>query len=324
MAVNKAPEAVVHRDITGLIGNTPMIRISGAVPEGSAGIMAKMEMFNPGGSVKDRIALHMVNRAEEEGILKPGGVIIEATSGNTGIGLALVAAARGYRLILVMPETMSHERKIILEAYGAEVVLTPGPDGMKGSVNRAEEILARNPDYFMPRQFQNPANPEIHRLTTAREIIAQTGGKIRAFVAGIGTGGTISGIGAVLKKEIPGVQVIGVEPAQSPVLSGGDSGPHRIQGIGAGFIPETLDMSVVDRVIRVKDVDAYLTSQVLAREQGILAGISSGAALFAALRVAGETGPEGPVVTVFPDTGERYLSMAPYFRIDLIRRGIEV
>ncbi|ADG83086.1 cysteine synthase A [Thermincola potens] len=311
-------------DAISLIGNTPMVKLSSIVPAGAADVYAKLEMFNPGGSVKDRIAMHMVEKAEEEGLLKPGGVIVEATSGNTGIGLAMVAAAKGYRLILVMPETMSRERQEILTAYGAELVLTPGQDGMKGSVDKAEEILAQNPGYYMPRQFENPANPEIHRLTTAREILEQIGGKVDAFVAGIGTGGTITGVGQVLKKEIPGVQIIGVEPAESPVLSGGQAGPHRIQGIGAGFVPKTLDVNVLDRVITIKDVDAYLTSVTLAREEGLLVGYSSGAAAAAAIQVARELGPGKKVVTIFPDTGERYLSMASYFRMDLQRRGIEL
>ncbi len=311
----------IDGDITSLIGNTPMVEISVSNKD-SASVFAKLEMFNPGGSIKDRIALHMVKNAEKSGFLKPGGVIIEATSGNTGIGLAMVSAARGYRLILVMPETMSSERKLILEAYGASLVLIPNPAGMRESVLKAEKILAENPDYYMPRQFSNPANPEAHQLTTAKEILEQTGGKIDAFVAGIGSGGTISGVGEVLKKEIPGVRIIGVEPAQSPVLSGGKPGPHRIQGIGAGFIPETLNLKVIDRIISVDDSEAYILSRELARKQGISAGISSGAALSASLKVAGELGPGKRVVTIFPDSGERYFSMEPYFRLDLKRRGV--
>lgn len=317
MALGESP------DITTLIGNTPMVALTALVPPDSAEILAKMEMFNPGGSVKDRIALHMINKAEESGELKPGGVIIEATSGNTGIGLAMVAASKGYRLILVMPETMSDERKIILQAYGAELVLTSGEEGMAGSVARAEALLAENPDYYMPRQFENPANPETHRLTTVREILAQTDGKIDAFVAAVGTGGTISGIGEVLKAEVPGVSIIGVEPAQSPVLSGGEPGPHRIQGIGAGFVPKTFNRDVVDRIITVKDLDAYLTSLDLARKEGISAGISAGAAVFAAIQIAEELGPGKRVVVILPDTGERYLTMAPYFRFDLARLSQE-
>lgn len=292
-----------------------MVKLSAARDE--AEVWAKLEMFNPGGSVKDRIALHMVSKAEEAGLLKPGGVIIEATSGNTGVGLAMIAASRGYRIILVMPETMSKERRTILTAYGAQLVLTPGSEGMTGSVKRAEEMLAENPHYYMPRQFQNPANPEAHRLTTAPEILEATGGQIDAFVAGIGTGGTISGVGSILKKEIPGVRIVGVEPAESPVLSGGMVGPHRIQGIGAGFIPDTLDRSIVDEIITVKDMDAFLTSQALAREEGILTGISAGAAVFAARIVARQLGPQKRVITLLPDTGERYLSMVPYFQFEL-------
>lgn len=310
-------------DITSLIGNTPMVKLSALQPNNSAAIFAKLEMFNPGGSVKDRIALHMVNKAEEQGLLRPGGTIVEATSGNTGIGLAMVAAARGYHLILVMPETMSQERRAILEAFGSELILTPGPRGMEGSVEKAEALVHENPNYYMPSQFQNPANPEAHRITTAREIIDQSGGAIDAFVAGIGTGGTISGVGQVLKAEIPHVQIIGVEPVGSAVLTGQEAGPHRIQGIGAGFIPEILDRSVIDRIITIKDTDAYLASRKLARKQGILAGISAGAAVLAAISIAQELGPGKRVVTILPDTGERYLSMAPYFRHDLQRLGIE-
>jgi len=311
------------QQVTRLIGNTPMAKLAALVSEDSAEVLAKLEMWNPGGSIKDRIALKMVEQAEEAGLLKPGGVIIEATSGNTGIGLAIVAASRGYRIILVMPETMSQERRAILEAYGAELVLTPGAEGMAGSVNKAEEILAANPDYFMARQFENPANPEVHRLITAREIMEATEGRINAFVAGIGTGGTITGVGEVLKKEVPGVKIIGVEPAGSPVLSGGNPGPHRIQGIGAGFIPPVLNRSVIDEIITVTDIDAFLTSQYLARKEGILAGISAGAAVFAALALAKKMDRGKRVVTVLPDTGERYLTMKPYFQLDLNRRGIE-
>lgn len=311
------------KDVTLLIGNTPMIKLSPAIVGDGAEVWAKLEMFNPGGSVKDRIALHMVNKAEEAGLLKPGGVIIEATSGNTGIGLALVAASKGYRLILVMPETMSQERRTILSALGAELLLTPGVEGMKGSVDRAEAMVAQNPDYYMPRQFENPNNPEAHRLTTAPEILAASGGQMDAFVAAIGTGGTISGIGEVLKQEIPGVQIIGVEPEESPVLSGGKAGPHRIQGIGAGFVPGTLDWKVIDRIITVKDIDAYLCARELARKDGILAGISAGAAVSAARKVAQELGRGKRVITLLPDTGERYLSMTPYFQLDLAKRGLD-
>lgn len=316
--------AGTFRQVTQLIGNTPMAKLAALVDEDSAEVLAKLEMFNPGGSIKDRIALMMVEKAEAAGILQPGGVIIEATSGNTGIGLAMVAASRGYRIILVMPETMSQERRAILEAYGAELVLTPGGEGMNGSVKKAEEIVAANPDYFMARQFDNPANPEVHRLTTAREILEATGGRIDAFVAGIGTGGTITGVGEVLKAEVPGVKIIGVEPAESPILSGGQPGPHRIQGIGANFIPAVLNRAIIDEMITVKDIDAFLTSRALAKQEGILAGISAGAAVYAAVALAKKLGRGKRVVTVLPDTGERYLTMIPYFQLDLNRRGIVV
>lgn len=307
--------------ITKLIGNTPMVTLANLALPGSAEIMAKLEMCNPGGSVKDRIALHMIEKAEQSGLLKPGGIIIEATSGNTGIGLGMVAASRGYHLKLVMPDTMSQERLAILETYGAELILTPGAEGMLGSVKAAEKILAANPDYYMPKQFENPANPEIHKLTTGPEILAQTGSRIDAFVAGVGTGGTVSGVGEVLKAAIPRVSIIGVEPAQSPVISGGTAGPHRIQGIGAGFIPAILNRAILDKVVKVEDMDAFLTARDLARKEGILAGLSAGAALFAALRAAAELGKGKRVVVLLPDTGERYLSMAPYFNFELSRHS---
>jgi len=296
-----------------LIGNTPMMRLKKFAGEGSAAILAKLEMFNPAGSIKDRIAWSMIEDAEDKGILKPGATIVEATSGNTGIGLAMIAAAKDYNLILTMPETMSEERIGLLRSYGAQVELTPGDKGMKGAVDRLEELLSENPDYYSPKQFENPANPEIHRKTTAHEILKQTGGKVDAFVAGIGTGGTITGVGEVLKRELPGVEVIGVEPAASPVLSGGAPGPHKIQGIGAGFIPATLNVDILDRVIQVTDRDAYFTAQRLATEEGLFAGISSGAAAWAAEKVAGELGPGRQVVVILPDTGERYLSMRRQF-----------
>lgn len=307
-----------------LIGNTPLVQVSRIAGPDQAEVLAKLEYYNPGGSVKDRIALHMVTVAEEQGLLKPGGVIVEATSGNTGIGLALVAAAKGYKLILVMPDTMSQERQTILKAYGAELVLTPGVEGMDGSIKVMEEILGQHSDYFAPRQFENPANPKVHRLTTAREILNQTGGRVDAFVAGIGTGGTITGVGEVLKGELPHVKIIGVEPASSAVLSGGAPGPHKIQGIGAGFVPKVLNRQVVDRLFTVTDEDAFLTSLQLAREEGLLVGISAGAAAFAALKVARELGPGKRVVTLLPDTGERYLSMWSYFRFDLRKKGIDI
>ncbi|OGW61020.1 MAG: cysteine synthase A [Nitrospirae bacterium RBG_16_64_22] len=297
-----------------MIGRTPLVRLRAVVPARGAEIWAKIESFNPGGSVKDRIALGMVETAERRGLLRPGSVIVEPTSGNTGIGLALVSAVKRYRLILTMPESMSEERRLILAAYGAEIVLTPARDGMAGAVEKAREIAAGTPGSFMPHQFENPANPATHGRTTAREILAQTGGRIAAFVAGVGTGGTISGVGAVLKKSVPGVRIYAVEPAGSPVLSGGAPGPHRIQGIGAGFVPKTLDRKVIDEIIAVDDMDAYRTAKRLAREEGLLVGISAGAAAFAAVRVA-ERLPKGKrVVTVFPDGGERYFSLEPYFR----------
>ncbi|MFZ5639424.1 MAG: cysteine synthase A [Bacillota bacterium] len=307
-----------------LIGNTPLVRLENLTGPGHAEVLAKLEFYNPGGSVKDRIALHMVETAEQQGLLKPGGTIVEATSGNTGIGLALVAAAKGYKLILVMPDTMSQERQNILKAYGAVLLLTPGVDGMDGSIRKTEEILQQNPGYYAPRQFANPANPEVHRQTTAREILNQAGGRIDAFVAGIGTGGTITGVGEVLKGELPHVKIIGVEPAASAVLSGGTAGPHKIQGIGAGFIPQVLNRQVLDRIFTVSDEDAFLTSLRLAREEGLLVGISAGAAAFAALQVARELGPGKRVVTILPDTGERYLSMWSYFRFDLRKKGVNL
>lgn len=306
-----------------LIGNTPLVQLSRITEPDQAEVLAKLEYYNPGGSVKDRIALHIVETAEKKGLLKPGGTIVEATSGNTGIGLALVAAAKGYKLIIIMPDTMSQERQTILKAYGAELVLTPGVEGMDGSMKAMEEILRQHPDYFASRQFDNPANPEVHRLTTAREILAQTDGRVDAFVAGIGTGGTITGVGEVLKEEFPHVKIIGVEPASSAVLSGGAAGPHKIQGIGAGFVPGVLNRQVLDRLFTVSDEDAFLTSLRLAREEGLLVGISAGAAVFAALRVARELGPGKKVVTLLPDTGERYLSMWSYFRLDLRNKGVE-
>jgi cysteine synthase A len=275
-------------------------------PAGSATIWAKLERANPGGSVKDRIARAMVEAAEQAGLLQPGGTLVEPTSGNTGIGLAMVAAVKGYRLILTMPETMSAERRALLTAYGAELVLTPGAEGMRGAIARAEELV-RQHGYYMPQQFRNAANPEVHRRTTAREILEQVG-QVDAFVAGVGTGGTITGVGEVLKQALPGVLVVAVEPAASPVLSGGEPGRHRIQGIGAGFVPEIVNSGVIDEIVRVLDEDATQTARRLARREGILAGISSGAAAWAALEIAQRLGEGKAVVTVFPDTGERYLS----------------
>ena len=282
-------------------------------PPGSARIVAKLESQNPGGSIKDRISLAMIEAAERSGDLRPGGTIVEPTSGNTGIGLAVVAAAKGYRLILTMPDTMSEERRGMLRAYGAELELTPDSKGMHEAVRRAEAIIADHPDYFMPQQFNNPANPSAHRDTTAREVLAQCP-ELDAFVAGVGTGGTISGVGAALKQEKPTVLIIAVEPAASPVLSGGPPGYHGIQGIGAGFMPAVLDMDVVDRVICVTDEDAAYHSRELARQEGILVGISSGANCAAALRVAAELGDACTVLTVFCDTGQRYLTTPTFDR----------
>ncbi len=290
-----------------LIGNTPMVRINKLVPEGSAEIFAKLEFFNPCKSVKDRICRSMVEAAEKQGKITQGDTLIEPTSGNTGIGLAFVCAAKGYKLVLTMPDSMSMERRNMLKAFGAELFLTDGSRDMRGAVEKAGE-LAREKGYFQPQQFSNPANPEAHKTTTAQEIMRQAG-KLDAFVAGVGTGGTITGVGEVLKKEIGAhVWVTAVEPAGSPVLSGGKTGPHEIQGIGAGFIPEVFDKTVTDEIIQVSDEEAYKTARQLIRNEGILCGISSGANFFAALKVATRLGKGKKVVTVFPDTGERYLS----------------
>ena len=289
-----------------LIGNTPVVRLRRLPPPGAAVVWAKLERANPGGSVKDRIGKAMIEAAEEAGVLQPGDVIVEPTSGNTGIGLAMTSAVKGYRLILVMPDTMSAERRALLKAYGAELVLTPGTDGMKGSIAQAEELV-REHGYFMPQQFENPANPEIHRRTTAAEILAQVG-HVDAFVAGVGTGGTITGVGEILKDTLPGVKIVAVEPAASPVLSGGAPGKHKIQGIGPGFIPAVLNTGVIDEIVQVTNDDAAQTTRRLAREEGILAGISSGAAAWAAIQVAQGLGEGKTVVTLLPDTGERYLS----------------
>lgn len=297
-----------HADILKLIGNTPVVKLNNIPSADDAEIWAKLEGFNPGGSVKDRIALSMIEAAEREEKLKPGGTIIEPTSGNTGIGLALVAAVKRYRLILTMSETMSLERRQIFEAFGAELVLTPGDRGMLGAVEEAEMILKKNPDYFMPMQFENPANPDIHRKTTAVEIIEALGSDINGFVAGVGTGGTITGVGEVLRSNKPDIWIAAIEPAGSPVLSGGDPGPHKIAGIGAGFYPGVLNTKIYDEVIPVTDNDAAYMARQLAKEEGILAGISSGAALFGALRVAAKLGRGKKVVVIFPDRGDRYLS----------------
>ncbi len=304
-----------HKDITELIGRTPLVRLNRLSPAGGATIYGKVEFFNPGGSVKDRICLNMINEAERLGALKPGGTIVEATSGNTGIGLALVAAVRGYNLILVMPESMSMERASLLSSYGAQLVLTPAWEGMKGSIREVESIIAQNPSYFMPDQFSNPANPAMHKRTTAVEILEALDGKIDAFVSAVGTGGTITGCGELFKEQNPNVKVIAVEPAGSPVLSGGDPGPHKIQGIGAGFIPKVLNRAIIDRVMTVTDDEAYQTAKQISKKEGLLVGISAGANVFAAQKVAQELGPGKNVVTILCDTGERYISIEKYFNI---------
>ncbi|AEE95623.1 cysteine synthase A [Mahella australiensis] len=296
-----------------LIGGTPIVKLHRLVEPNYADVYVKLESFNPGGSVKDRIAYSMIQAAEEQGLLKAGSVIVEPTSGNTGIGLAMIGAAKGYKVILVMPETMSLERRSLLKAYGAELVLTPGTEGMSGAIRKAEELKQQHPEYFIPQQFENPANPDIHRKTTAIEIFEQMDGHIDAFVAGVGTGGTITGVGEALKQRIPSIKIIAVEPAKSPVLSGGKPGPHGIQGIGAGFVPKVLDRDIIDDIVAVKDEDAMNTARRMAHEEGILVGISSGAAVFAALQQAKALGSGHSVVAVAPDTGERYLS-TPLFR----------
>jgi len=298
----------VAASVLDLVGGTPLVRLTKLPKPGGATVLAKVESRNPGGSVKDRIAVAMIEDAERRGALKPGGTVVEPTSGNTGIGLAMVAAVKGYRLILTMPEDMSIERQRLFARFGAELHLTPAIEGMTGAVFAAQELVRAHPDYFMPQQFENPANPEIHRRTTALEILDATAGRLDAFVAGVGTGGTLTGVGEVLKAKVPGVRIIAVEPAKSPVLSGGRARPHAIQGIGASFVPGVLNRDIIDRVVLVRDEDAISWSRRLTREEGLLAGISSGAAAFAACEVAAELGPGRVVVTVFPDTGERYLS----------------
>lgn len=298
----------IARDVVELIGRTPMVRLNKLASPEMAQVVVKMESFNPGGSVKDRIAMSMILEAEKTGKLRAGATILEPTSGNTGIGLAMLAAARGYRLILVMPETMSVERRNLLKAYGAEYILTPGAKGMKGTLEKVDEMLQENSDYFVPQQFANPANPEVHRQTTAREILEQTNGELDAFVAGVGTGGTITGVGEILKKEKPGVQIYAVEPEASPVLSGGQPGPHKIQGIGAGFVPSILNRNAFDEVLTVSNENAMETARRMAAQEGLLVGISSGAAVHAALQVARKLGSGKRVVVVAPDTGERYLT----------------
>ncbi|MDA8276245.1 MAG: cysteine synthase A [Actinomycetota bacterium] len=296
-------------DVTQLIGNTPLVRLRRVTDGAGADVVAKLEFFNPGGSVKDRIAVAMVDAAEEAGLIGPDTVVVEPTSGNTGIALAMVCAARGYRCIFTMPETMSRERRMLLRGFGAELVLTPGPDGMAGAIAKAEELAKADTNVFVPQQFENPANPAIHRRTTAEEIWADTDGRVDVVVAGVGTGGTITGIGQMLKERKPAAKVVAVEPAASPVLSGGEKGPHPIQGIGAGFVPSVLDQGVVDEVVTVANEDAFSTARRLAREEGLLVGISSGAAVWAALEVARRPEHAGQlVVVIVPSFGERYLS----------------
>lgn len=311
--------AKIVQSVTELIGDTPLVRLNRLVPEDSAEVYVKLEYQNPGASVKDRIAISMIEVAEQEGKIKAGETtIVEPTSGNTGIGLAMVAAAKGYKAILVMPETMSIERRNLLRAYGAELVLTPGSEGMNGAVRKAEELVSENPSYFMPQQFKNQANVKIHRETTGPEIVEAINsldGKLDAFIAGIGTGGTISGAGEVLKKNYPNIKVYAVEPAASPLLSGGNPGPHKIQGIGANFIPDILNREIYDGVITVENEDAFEYARRAAKEEGILCGISSGAAIFAALKVAKELGKGKRVVAIVPSNGERYLS-TPLFNFD--------
>ncbi len=299
-------------DVTALIGNTPLIRVQWG-EDGGAEVYAKMEAANPGGSVKDRICLNMIQAAERDGRLSPGATVIEPTSGNTGIGLSLIAAVRGYRLILLMPESMTRERIDLLKAYGAEVILTPAPLGMAGAIAEARRLVEQNPGSFMPDQFANPANPEMHRRTTAPEILDAAGGRVDAFVAGVGTGGTITGVGEVLKAHNPAVHIVAVEPAASAVLSGKPAGPHKIQGIGAGFVPKVLNRSILDEIMTVTDDEAFRTKKALAEREGLLVGISSGANVFAARQIARRLGKGKRVITVLPDRGERYFSIEKYF-----------
>lgn len=309
--------ARIGNSVTELIGQTPIVRLNRLTGPEDAEVYLKLEYFNPGSSVKDRIALAMIEAAEKEGNLKQGDTIIEPTSGNTGIGLAMIAAAKGYKSVLVMPETMSMERRNLLRAYGAELVLTPGPDGMNGpngAIKTAEKLAAEN-GWFMPQQFKNEANPEVHRLTTGPEIVESMGEQLDAFISGVGTGGTITGAGQVLKEHYPGIHIIAVEPTDSPVLSGGKPGPHKIQGIGAGFVPEVLDTKIYDEIIQVTNDQSYETARKAAREEGILGGVSSGAAIYAALQVAKKLGKGKKVLAIIPSNGERYLS-TPLYQFD--------
>jgi len=302
----------IYNNLIELVGNTPIVRLNKLGPA-NRNILLKLESFNPGGSVKDRIAKNMVEEAEASGALKPGDVIIEPTSGNTGVGLAFISAVKGYKLILTMPDTMSMERRKLLIAYGAELVLTPGAQGMKGAIGKVDELKATYPNHFIPQQFENPNNPDAHRKTTALEIIEQTDGNVDIFVSGVGTGGTITGVGEVLKEKIKDIKIIAVEPSASPVLSGGQPGPHKLQGIGAGFVPDVLNKGVIDEVFKVENEDAFELMRALAKEEGILVGISSAAVVKATIEIAKRAENEGKtIVTLLPDSGERYLSMDIY------------
>jgi cysteine synthase A len=302
----------IYENLVELVGNTPIVKLNKLGPEGTT-ILLKLESFNPGGSVKDRIAKNMIEEAEATGALKPGDTIIEPTSGNTGVGLAFIAAVKGYEVVLTMPDTMSIERRRLLTAYGAKLVLTPGSGGMKGAIGMVEELKEQYPNHFVPQQFNNPNNPDAHRKTTALEIYDQTDGKLDVFISGVGTGGTITGVGEVLKEKIPGLKVVAVEPVGSPVLSGGQPGPHKIQGIGAGFIPNVLNIDVIDEVYKVENEEAFELMKALAKEEGLLVGISSAAAVKAAIEIAKRPENLGKtILTILPDTGERYLSMDIY------------
>ena len=298
----------VVENITKLVGETPMVKLNKIVDKDSADVYVKLEYFNPGSSVKDRIALNMIEMAEAKGNLKSDSVIVEPTSGNTGIGIAMIGAAKGYKVILVMPETMSIERRNLLKAYGAKLILTPGEQGMNGAINKAKELVDNNENYFMPQQFENEHNPEMHMKTTAIEILKQSDGKLDAFVAGVGTGGTVTGVTRILKDELPNIISVAVEPEESPVMSGGQPGPHKIQGIGAGFIPKVLDTKIIDRIEKITGGEAIEAVKSLAKDEGILVGISSGAAIAIAIKVAKELGKGKKVVVIAPDNGERYLS----------------
>ena len=321
MSSSPRTKPVLSENPLALIGNTPLVRLQKIVEAGGAAVYAKLESMNPGGSIKDRICLSMIRDGEEKGLLNQETVIIEATSGNTGIGLALLSAVKGYRLILTMPDSMSFERQLLLKRFGAELVLTPALEGMRGAVEKAQELARKNKNSFMPQQFNNPANPKIHRETTAEEIWEALGGKFDAFVAGVGTGGTITGCGEVFKQRNPKIRIIAVEPKRSPVLSGGEPGYHRIQGIGAGFVPQVLNRRIIDEIIQVEDEAAWETSVALSTKEGVLAGISSGAACWVAKSVAKALGSDKKVVVIFPDSGERYLTSAQEFTLQESTQG---